>query len=74
MRPVLRLLAGSRPNLTRPQRLSSFDQMAASAFTLPSVHRWAGTVTASSAGAPGAGTWDGSGYAHVYLHGPCTGR
>jgi hypothetical protein len=47
--------------------------MAGPAFTLPSVHRWAGAVTASSAD-PKSRHTDGSGYADVYLHGPCTGR
>ena len=41
---------------------------------LPSVHRWAGAVTASSAGRPKSRHTDGSSYADVYLHGPCTGR
>ena len=48
--------------------------MAGPAFTLPSVHRWAGAVTASSAGRPKSRRTDGSSYADVYLHGPCTGR
>lgn len=49
-------------------------QMAGPAFTLPSVHRWARAVTASSAGRPKSRLTDGSSYADVYLHGPCTGR
>ena len=47
--------------------------MAGPAFTLPSVHRWAGAVTASSADRPGAAHGRLS-YADIYLPGPCTGR
>ncbi len=48
--------------------------MAGPTFTLPSVHRWAGAVTASSASRPKSRHTDGSSYADVYLPGPCTGR
>jgi hypothetical protein len=48
--------------------------MAGPTFTLPTVHRWAGGATASSADRPNSTHTDGSGYADVCLHGPCTGR
>jgi hypothetical protein len=47
--------------------------MAAPAFTLPSLHRWAGAVTQQRQ-RPKSRHTDGPGYADVYLHGPCTGR
>lgn len=61
------------PRLARP-RLGSSGQLAAPAFTLPSRHRRAGAVTGGSAGRPKSGHTGGSGYADVYMHGPCTGR
>jgi hypothetical protein len=49
--------------------------MAGPAFTLPSVHGGRREpATASSGGHPKSRHTDGSGYADVYLHGPCTGR
>jgi hypothetical protein len=67
------ILAGSRPTSPAAET-EQLRQMAGPIFTLPSVHRWAGAVTASSAGRPKSRHTDGSSYADVYLHGPCTGR
>jgi hypothetical protein len=67
------ILAGSRPTSPAAET-EQLRQMAGPAFTLPSVHRWAGAVTASSADRPKSGNTDGSGCADVYLHDPCTGR
>ena len=67
------ILAGSRPTSPAAET-EQLRQMAGPALTLPSVHRWAGAVTASSAGRPKSRHTDGSAYADVYLHGPCTGR
>ena len=67
------ILAGSRPTSLAAET-EQLRQIAGPAFTLPSVHRWAGAVTASSAGRSQSRHTDGSGYADVYLHGPCTGR
>jgi hypothetical protein len=67
------ILAGSRPTSPAAET-EQLCQMAGPAFTLPSVHRWAGAMTASSAGRPKSRHTDGFAYADVYLHGPCTGR
>jgi hypothetical protein len=67
------ILAGSRPTSPAAET-QQLRQMAGPAFTLPSVHRWAGAVAASSAGRSKSRHTDGSGYADVYLPGPCTGR
>jgi hypothetical protein len=70
------ILAGSPGSrLTSPAaETEQLRQMAGPAFMLPSVHRWAGAVTASSADRPTSRHTDGSAYADVYLPGPCTGR
>ena len=67
------ILAGARPTSPAAET-QQLRQMTGPAFTLPSVHRWAGAVTVSSAGRPKSRHTDGSGYADVHLPGPCTGR
>ncbi|GEM_PF-6570624 len=67
------ILAGSRPTSPAAET-EQLRQMAGPTFTLPSVHRWAGAVTASSADRPKSRHTDGSSYPDFYLHGPCTGR